>query len=304
MNYLFTKIIYTISGEAHTSYNNKVKPSREPSKIQCRCRCLTKFTEDELELISSAFNNLKDHEAQNIYLQGCISINPLESIRRRPRKEVAKERSSFSYTVTVKDKSIAICKAAFLAVHGIKNSRLKRKVMNFSVPIADGRGKHGKHKKIDKSIRDKVCEHIRMFPARESHYSRSKNKHTKYLDSSLTVAEMHRLFLQENPDLADVKYWYYHDIFNFEFNIKFGFPRSDICDKCEKFQAQIKAAESVADVVLVNDLKSQHELHIRKADVFNVQMNEATEAAKQSKDTAVICMDFEKNLPLPLHGIG
>ena len=204
------------------------------------------------------------------------------------------------------DQTVTVCKAAFLAIHGVKESRLKRKVLNFTVPIEDGRGKHENHKTIVKEIRDRVCDHIKLFPARESHYSRSKNKHKKYLDSSLTVAEMHHLFLKANPDLIpnDCKYWLYLDIFNFEFNIKFGFPRSDICNKCEKFQAQIKAAESINDAILVNKLKFQHELHIKKADVFNVQINEATEAAKLSKDTAVICLDFEKNLLPPLTGIG
>ena len=190
-------------------------------------------------------------------------------------------------------------------MHGIKESRLKRKVLNFPVSLADGRGKHSNHKKIDKDIRKRVCDHIRMFPVCETQYSRSKNLHKKYLDASLTFAEMHHLFIYNNYDLQETcKYWLYHDIFNFEFNIKFGFPRSDICDRCERFIAEIKASEIANNNILFKDLKTQHELHIRKADVFNVQITEATSAAKLSQDTAVICMGFEKNLPLPLTGIG
>ena len=59
-----------------------------------------------------------------------------------------------------------------------------------------------------------------MFPARGSHNSRSNKLYMKYLDASLTVAEMHRLFNYDHPDLQETwKYWFYHDIFNF--NIKF-----------------------------------------------------------------------------------
>ena len=53
-------------------------------------------------------------------------------------------------------------------------------------------------------------------------------------DAELTVAEMHRLFISENPDLKlAAYYWVYNDILNYEFTISFGFPRSDICDTCE-----------------------------------------------------------------------
>lgn len=248
---------------------------------------------------------MKDHEAQNIYLWGCVFINPGESVRRRPRKENAKERQSYSYKVTLHSRTVSVCKAAFLGLHGIKESRLKKKVLNFQADLSDGRGKHGNHQKIDDSIKNRIRDHINKFPARESHYSRSKNEQKKYLDAGLTVAEMHCIFLKENPDLSEtVKYWLYQDLFNFEFNISFGFPRSDICDTCEKYQAQIKAAQTESDSAKANQLKFQHELHIRKADVFNVQINESTEAAKLDGHTAVIAMDYEKNLPLPLTGIG
>ena len=94
---------------------------------------------------------------------------------------------------------------------------------------------------------------------------------------------MHHLFIHENPDLQETcKYWLYHDIFNFEFNIKFGFSHSDICDRCERFTASIKAAEIAKNNILLKDLKTQHELHIRKADGFNIQITEAASAAKLS----------------------
>ena len=53
-------------------------------------------------------------------------------------------------------------------------------------------------------------------------------------------------------------------------------------------------------------MRAEHELHLRKADVFTVQINEITEAAKSMEsncDTAVLAMNFQKNLPLPLTGV-
>ena len=45
------------------------------------------------------------------------------------------------------------------------------------------------------------------------------------------------------------------------------------------------------------ELKFEHELHIRKADVFTAQ------ALLPEGDIAVLAMDYQKNLPLPLTGI-
>ena len=69
----------------------------------------------------------------------------------------------------------------------------------------DVRGKHEHHKNLDDDIRNRIRHHISKFPACESHYSRSKQKARKYLDSSLTIPQMHRLFLEEHLDALDLE---------------------------------------------------------------------------------------------------
>ena len=298
-----TFLIFVL-GKQHVSYGGRAVAERVQVLVQCRCKCNTKFSPAELSKILEDFNALPDHNGQNIYLRGCISVTPDAQIRRRPRKDDAKKRTSYTYSITLPTRTEDVCKSAFCGTLGIKESRLKKKVLDFAVDIKDGRGNHGNHPKIAEDIRDKIRSHIRQFPARESHYSRSKNENKSYLDATLSIAEMHRLFIQDTPECNDVKYWLYHDIFNFEFNIAFGYPRSDICDKCEKFTADIKAAKAGGEPGKARELTAQHELHIRKADVFNFQMKEDSEAAKLAGNTDVICMDYEKNLPLPLTGIG
>ena len=145
----------------------------------CRCKCNTKFTAEELTQLFESFNAQPSHEAQNLYLRGCVSVAPSTSIRRRPRNEDAKERASYSYSVTLSTRTFNVCKAAFLSIHGIKESRLKKKVLNFDVEITDGRGKHNNHPQTDNDIKDKIREHIGKFNARESHYSRMKNEKKK-----------------------------------------------------------------------------------------------------------------------------
>ena len=118
---------------------------------------------------------------------------------------------------------------------------------------------------------------------------------------------MHKDFLKENADLEDhAKYWLYHEIFNTEFNISFGYPRSDICDTCERQQVELRMAEIANNAAEVRKIKTANKLHLRKADVFLVQLQQTTENARcrEVKDTVVLAMDYQKNLPLPLTGIG
>ena len=95
----------------------------------------------------------------------------------------------------------------------------------------------------------------------------------------------------------------YSDIFNYEFNFAFGYSRSDFC---ERHQVAVKATAANSNLAEKRELEVEHELHIRKADVFTVQINEVTESAQAllpDGDTAVLAIDYQKNLTLPLIGV-
>ena len=103
---------------------------------------------------------------------------------------------------------------------------------------------------------------------------------------------MHRLVLQENPDLTnDCKYSLYKHIFNYEFNISFGYPRTDVCDTCEKQQASRAVAKVNSDASEVKRIEVEHELHVRKAEVFHTQLCEVTESAPLMKDDCDVAVN-------------
>ena len=113
---------------------------------------------------------MKDHEMQNTYLRGCVTKKSDLEIRRRPRNRDAQKRNSFTFAVTVQEKSMIVCRAAFFGLNGIGIGRLQRKVLNFAVDTKDNRGKHGNHPKVDNSTKNLIREHIQDFPTRASHY--------------------------------------------------------------------------------------------------------------------------------------
>ena len=259
---------------------------------------------DDLHAVFCRFNELGDHEKQNLYLRGCISKTDPKKIRRRPRNNTAKLRSSHRYSISTGTKTIKVCKKAFLSIHGIPGGRLQRKVLRFDTSLFDGRGLNDNPHRTSKETLARIRSHIEQFPARESHYSRSHNVHKKYLDASLTVSKMHQMFIEGNPDLKNkVKYWLYYRIFTEEYNISFGFPRSDVCDKCEYYMAKIKASEAEGNNDETAKLQALHEEHIIAADQFNIQLKAAKHAGQHQKNIAVIAMDYQKNLPLPKTGV-
>lgn len=61
----------------------------------------------------------------------------------------------------------------------------------------DRRGKHSSHPAVSEDVKDHVREHIKSYPSRHSHYSRKDNSKRVYLPAELSVARLHRNFLEK-----------------------------------------------------------------------------------------------------------
>lgn len=293
-------------GLPHYTYSGKLVEGRTAAEFDCRCCCSEKFSDVEKRVILNAFNALANHESQNRYLAMCTV--PDEATKRRTTRQVAEKRRNFSYFVEIygdnSTERIKVCKTAFLALHGIKASRLRRKVQCDRSDLRDKRGTSANSRRLlDPYPRRMMRIHIRSFQARESHYSRSKNCRRRYLDSSLSVAVMHRMFTTLHPSLAGVvSYETYRREVNTRFNISFGFPRSDICDQCELLDAKSKAESAAGHLQKQRAVETQRSVHLAKADVFYTQLREIP--ANSNANSLVLAIDYEKNLPLPVTGVG
>ncbi|KAK4881137.1 hypothetical protein RN001_004456 [Aquatica leii] len=139
-----------------------------------------------------------------------------------------------------------------------------------STPPTDRRGRHEKRpNKLHEDINTKIREHILSFPRYKSHYSRKDNIHQK--------------FFVEN------------------YNITFGKPKSDTCQKCDKLTNKINGANSDAEKKVLEREKS---FHIVKADHFYTDLKDKTQLSKNDPKFEVITFDFQQNLPLPVSSSG
>ena len=142
--------------------------------------------------------------------------------------------------------------------------------------------------------------YIKSFPAMRSHYSRSKNKRTRYPSPLLSVAEMHRLYVEKyggGVKKTVVKYHYYNKVFNENFNLSFGYPKTDTCGTSEEFMVKLSALPDGSQEKLAT--QEMHEDHLRSAEKFHSGLRFDTEMAEQNSDIRIVTFDFQQNLPLP-----
>ena len=261
------------------------------------------------ERIFEKFYKLANYEHQNQYLYGLI--HP-KSIKRRAKPcgpARGKTRShTFAYHVRLADGTqVQVCKKSFCDVHALG----KRRLENFCQKMADGvlitTDRRGKHKNQPHAVRNEmkhtVREHIMSFPRRKSHYSRTDNHKREYLDEGLSISRMYIMYLKKyEPGVSEsgckpiIKQWLYRKIFNEEFNLSFGYPRSDTCETCDLLHLEIQSSKSAGERVQCQDELAQHQ---EQASQGYRLLRTDTEASKRSPDHVLLTFDLMQNLPVP-----
>lgn len=99
--------------------------------------------------------------------------------------------------LNVNDTEIQVCLTMYLNTLSISDKVVHtvcKKLENSVTILSDSRGRHTtRPNKISDDLKNNVCEHINNFPVVESHYNRENTK-KQYLESTLTISKMHRLF--------------------------------------------------------------------------------------------------------------
>lgn len=171
-----------------------------------------------------------------------------------------------------------VCKTVFCSLHGRPIGRGKLENLLTSLkksadPPKDNRGKHKyRPHAISDETKNMIIDHITSLKGRESHYS-LKHSRKIYLPEELNITKIFHLFKEQNPWIKDSLYETDRQIFNNNFNIGFGYPRTDTCSTCDEFKVQKK--------ILEFELKSS-----------------LSDTEKRTIDTNLIGMESDKNIHL------
>ena len=291
-------------GAAYTTYVGQNKPAKKVANLTCRCayRCAEKVSECERERIFEEFYKLKSHDAQNKYLFGLIRRC---TVKRPSRSATKRQRSqTFAYHVRSSEgKEVQVCKKSFCDLHAIGKRRVEGLAEKLSAGVliaGDSRGTHtNRPHAVSEEAKERVREHITSFPRRQSHYSRSDNLKREYLDENLSIARMYSLYLKQyEADMEEpvIKEWLYRKIFNEEFNLSFGYPRSDTCETCDLLRISIQASKSEKDIA---QYQGQLAAHQELASQGYRSLRNDAEGSQNADGHTVFTFDLMQNLPVP-----
>lgn len=104
--------------------------------------------------------------------------------------------------------------------------------------------------------------------------------------------DKHEPQVKESGAKPQVREWLYRKIFNEDFNLYFGYPRSDTCDE---MHIAIKAAKTDQEG---EPLQSDLAAHQEKASQGYQSLCNDTEYAKQEDGCIVLTFELMQNLPV------
>ncbi|XP_050298547.1 uncharacterized protein LOC126737611 [Anthonomus grandis grandis] len=167
--------------------------------------------------------------------------------------------------------------------------------LKFNEPLEDKRGRHlNRPTAIPDTIKDLIKAHIESFSKQESHYARGRTEKL-CLSPDLTLKQMFILFKGKHP-VVKCSEKLYRDIFRSDFNLRFGTPRSDTCQYCDKFYVKLIEVRSEEEK---NNISRESEIHHRRAEKGYSALSDDIKLAKENKNTIVLCTDLQQVLFCP-----
>ena len=127
----------------------------------------------------------------------------------------------------------------------------------------------------------------------------SSNRKMEYLDEGLSISSMYQLYLDKYEPKAETdpqaKEWLYMETFDKEFNLKFGYPRSDKCETCDLLLVTIQATSSEA---VRDEMQKELADNQDKASRGYRLLRDDTKP-RRSLNHPPLSFDLMQNLPLP-----
>lgn len=265
------------------------------------CRCKYECQNISLANKQKAFKdfyNLNYDNQSRMLAQQCMDIVNIK--RRYVDEDISRRHCSVKYYLPVENQDIPkvqVCQKKLCYVLKITPRRLQKlqEKLKFNEPLEDKRGRHSNRPNaIPNTIKDLIKAHIETFPKQESHYARGRTE-KMCLSPDLTLKQMFILFKGKHPD-AKCSEKLYRDIFRSDFNLRFGTPRSDTCQYCDKFYAKLVEARSEEEK---NNISHESEIHHRRAEKAYSALSDDIKLAKENKNTIVLCTDLQQVLFCP-----
>lgn len=281
-------------------YESRDGTKRDPIKFRkvtacCKDGCFKKFSTDDQKYIFNRFWDLADKSKQDAFLARCMLFNRPKAHRAecasKPREVVWK------YNLLEHGKR-TVCRTMLMNTLRIGIKRLKNlqaRIKAGDILFEDRRGKHtNRPHRIQPHVWELLKEHLKMFPSRESHYSREKSSRLYFTNPDLNIVKLYRAFQDYYHAVSGeslcIKYTSYYKYFTEHCPYGFILPRTDICNLCFENSKNL------------NDLETNaaQKLHLMRVEAHKAKKNNLLAETKSSGgETVAVEFDYGQNLPLP-----
>ncbi|XP_030762052.1 uncharacterized protein LOC115886868 [Sitophilus oryzae] len=285
------------SGQSYISCSKTKKTFKKreigkPCKETCWLKC-SSYIPDETRLkIFSDYWKLADLQSQRCFLSAHIEKL---GVKYRYTREGSSRKPNNAFYFMIDGRRHRVCKTFFKSTLAISDRPI-RTIIEKKTLCAGGmissemRGKHGKHHRVEDTIKNGIRRHIESIPKIESHYRRSDSKRD-YIEGGRSLAEIHRDYVntckEKNEPFGN--YLMFSRIFNSEFNISFYSPKKDQCEDCV---AYFNASDEEKD-----SLKQNYDSHLIEKDLSR---QEKAHDKENSPDTTIVAVyDLQAVLQCP-----
>ncbi|KAF7411835.1 hypothetical protein HZH68_000795 [Vespula germanica] len=221
-----------LRGEQYVGVGGKIVPAKTMGPpCNCRMRCSEKVDEQAREELHKVFWKTCTWEQRKQYIALSVKESPKQRTRCRGNVKAEERRQvTFTYSLLLKGEFITVCKCMFLSTFSVsekfvRHAMDKKRSSPGGIIGPDQRGRHTPKTKKSEAVKERIREHIKSFPIERSINPKDGNE-KKYLDSRLSIAAMHKLYVlkcQEEgvPESDIVKESYYREMFKTEFDLCF-----------------------------------------------------------------------------------
>lgn len=226
---------------------------------------------------------------QDNFILKFTKICNIKRRRFKNQKYALKQRQGKYFVKNQRKEIVPVCLKTFLGILNISRFRINRITKEFHTHgyIEEKRGGFKKHEEF-KAKKESVMTFINSLQCIESHYCRGHSCR-KYLSSELNIKKLWKMY-SSNENNIPVKESYFRMIFNTQYNLGFGSPRTDVCSTCLQLTEKIKRT---------NDEKTKQELRAMKR-VHKLRASAFTELLQdKNEEKLMLSFDCQKNLPLP-----
>lgn len=288
------------SGEAYVGCRSKKEFKKKTIKAECKCqkKCGVKINQQQRESIMQQYYQLANHELQ---WQFIAKHTIAEEIKKVTINRKNNRTQTIKYYFYLDTEKVQVCKTFFINTLSISHQTVYTALekIKYDKGFSDNRGCHdNRPRKMSLETEENIKEHIQLFPAVESHYTR-KNSARQYLSELLNISKMYRLyeawFTEGHYSCRMASKRQYETIFNTRFNYSFHRPKKDQCGQSALYRQ--------ADPSTEETLRDKFNQHQKNKERVRQIKNEEKQSADLS-DTTVAIFDLEKVLNIPQSQVG